>query len=89
MLDYTKFFSLLKEQGIKQIDLRMRGVHPRTFQKLQNGELIRSDTINQLCALLNCQPGDIMEYVPDEPETDKGQGGILHSGDDIADGKSC
>jgi putative transcriptional regulator len=22
-------------------------------------------TVNKLCALLNCQPGDLMEYVPD------------------------
>lgn len=68
MIDYSKFFKLLSEKGIKQIDLRNQGVHPRTFQKLQNGELIRSDTINQLCKLLNCQPGDIMEYLPDENE---------------------
>ena len=27
---------------------------------------INSKTINTLCTLLNCQPGDILEYVPDE-----------------------
>lgn len=68
MIRYTKFFELLKEKGIKQIELREKGVHPRTFQKMQNGELIRSDTIDQLCRLLQCQPGDIMEYVEDEKE---------------------
>ena len=26
------------------------------------------DLVNALCTLLNCQPGDIMEYVPDETE---------------------
>ena len=68
MLVYKKLFELMKEKGVKQIDLRKMGVHPRTFSKMQNNELIRSDTIDQLCALLNCQPGDIMEYVPD-PDT--------------------
>lgn len=67
MIRYVKFFELLKKKGIKQIELREKGIHPRTFQKMQNGELIRSDTIDQLCRLLQCQPGDIMEYV-DEPE---------------------
>lgn len=67
MIRYTKFFEIMKEKGIKQIELREKGVHPRTFQKMQNGELIRSDTIDQLCRLLQCQPGDIMEYVDDEP----------------------
>ena len=26
-------------------------------------------TINKVCEALNCQPNDIMEYVPDEEET--------------------
>ena len=29
-------------------------------------------TIENLCAYLHCQPGDIMEYIPAE-ETDKGE----------------
>ena len=66
MLKYTKFFDLLKERGLKQIDLREMGVHPRIFQKLQKGDLIRSDSIDQLCRILLCQPGDRMEYVADE-----------------------
>lgn len=65
MISYRKLFELMKAKGIKQIDLREKGVHPRTFSKMQNGELIRSDTIDQICKLLDCQPGDIMEYVPD------------------------
>lgn len=65
MISYRKLFELMKTKGIKQIDLREKGVHPRTFSKMQNSELIRSDTIDQLCKLLDCQPGDIMEYVPD------------------------
>lgn len=67
MLKYDKCFRVMESKGIKQINLREKGVHPRTFQKLANHELIRSDTIDQLCRLLDCQPGDIMEYVPDDP----------------------
>ncbi|MEG1579027.1 MAG: helix-turn-helix domain-containing protein [Oscillospiraceae bacterium] len=52
MIRYDRFFALLRARGIKQTDLRDKGVHPRTFQKLLKGELIRSDTINQLCKLL-------------------------------------
>lgn len=65
MICYQKLFDLMQEKGIKQNDLRNQGIHPRTFSKLKNNELIRSDTINQLCKLLGCQPGDILEYVPD------------------------
>lgn len=68
LISYQKLFDLMEQKSIKQIDLRKKGVHPRTFSKLANSELIRSDTINQLCALLDCQPGDIMEYIPDSKE---------------------
>ena len=33
---------------------------------------IDTRTIENLCAYLHCQPGDIMEYIPAE-ETDKGE----------------
>ena len=40
--------------------------------KIQNirDNKVDAKTINQICQLLNCQPGDILEYIPDEPEND-------------------
>lgn len=67
MLKYSKVFAVMESKGIKQADLRKAGIHPRTFQKLRESGLIRSDVIDGLCRLLDCQPGDIMEYVPDSP----------------------
>ena len=34
---------------------------------LKNGhaKAIRVDTLNKLCRALDCQPGDLLEYVPD------------------------
>ena len=34
-------------------------------QKYRNGEIVTADNLSLLCKLLNCQPGDILEYVPD------------------------
>lgn len=36
------------------------------MQKLRKNEMVGIKTLEQLCALLNLQPGDIIEYVPDE-----------------------
>ena len=66
MIVYDKFFQLVKEKGIIQSRLREQGIHPRVWGKLKNGDLLRTDTINDLCRVLDCQPADIMEYVPDE-----------------------
>lgn len=66
MIKYSKVFAIMEAKGIRQTDLRKAGIHPRTFQKLRESGLIRSDVIDGLCRLLDCQPGDIMEYVPDD-----------------------
>ncbi len=34
-----------------------------TTYKLRKGQLISWENINTICRLLNCQPGDILEYV--------------------------
>ncbi len=36
-----------------------------TIQQLRNGELVSWANIGRLCGLLNCQPGDLLEYVED------------------------
>ena len=35
----------------------------RVIQQLRNGEIVSWATIDTLCTLLNCQPGDLLEYV--------------------------
>lgn len=66
MLKYEKLFELLKEKGINKSDLRNYGFASRISAKLSKSEDVSTGTINRLCKLLNCQPSDIMEYVPDE-----------------------
>lgn len=36
--------------------------------KNQKAKAIRLDTLNKICEILQCQPGDVLEYVPDEKE---------------------
>lgn len=39
-----------------------------TLQRLRTGELVSGENLGRLCNLLNCQPGDIWEYVPEQEE---------------------
>lgn len=34
--------------------------------KNNKAKAIRFETLNAICEALNCQPADIMEYIPDE-----------------------
>ncbi len=57
----------LKEKGYNSVRLRSEKVFGEsTMQKFRTGEMISVDNIERLCKLLDCQPGDIIEYVPDE-----------------------
>ena len=44
------------------------GVANVNLSKLKNGHVsaIRFSTLEAICDVLDCQPGDILEYVPDE-----------------------
>lgn len=65
-IKYDKLFKLMSEKGVTQYQLRQSGVSASTINKIKNGEGgLDHRSINKICKLLNCQPGDIMEYVDD------------------------
>lgn len=70
MLKYDKLFNLLKENGYTTTRIRNEKVIGQaTLYGLKNGTKgIDAKTINKLCKIFNCQPSDIMEYVPDEKD---------------------
>ena len=43
---------------------------PANLSILKNNraKAVRFSTLNALCCELDCQPGDILEYIPDEEE---------------------
>ena len=66
-ISYKKLFALMESKGIKKFDLRKAGISPTIVDRLVKGTDVNTSTIIRLCALLDCQPEDIMEYIPDEP----------------------
>lgn len=64
---YDKLLKLMEEQGITSYTIKKENIIGQaTFKKIKEGGDIDTRTIAKLCKLLNCQPGDILEYVPDE-----------------------
>ena len=63
-MKYEKLFALMKEKGLTTYRIRKEKIiSETTLQKLREGKAVSTDSIANLCAVLNCQPGDIMEYV--------------------------
>ena len=52
----------------------MTGISYATLHKLERGENMMTDVLNNICAKLNCDIGDIAEFVPDEPSPENGTG---------------
>lgn len=57
----------LQEHGYSSYKLaKEKLLSGSSIQKLRNGEPLGADGLNTLCRLLQCQPGDLLEYHEDE-----------------------
>ena len=50
----------------QRVDITMANL---SILKNNKARAIRFSTLEAICAALACQPGDILEFVPDEEET--------------------
>lgn len=65
MMKYYKLFILLDKKGMKRTEL-LKVISSVTLAKLGKGESVTTDILCKICDFLNCQPGDIMEYVSEK-----------------------
>lgn len=57
----------LKEKDYTSYKLRKdKLIGESQIQKIRKGEIASKETLNTICKLLQCQPGDILEYVEDK-----------------------
>ena len=56
----------LKKKGYSSTRIREEKLIGQSYlQQLRRGELVSWKTLDMICSLLECQPGDLMEYVED------------------------
>lgn len=59
----------LKKAGYSSTRLRNEKLLGESYmQQLRRGELVSWKTIETVCRLLGCQPGDLLEYIPENTE---------------------
>ena len=59
----------LRAKGYPSTRLREEKLFGQSYlQQLRRGELVSWNAINTICKLLECQPGDLLEYVKDGGE---------------------
>jgi len=68
-ISYNKLWKLLIDKKMKKKDLQhLSGVSSATITKLGRDENVNTEILQKICTALNCNIGDIMEFVPN---TDK------------------
>lgn len=64
---YNRLWKLLIDKNMNKQKLReLTGVSSASLAKMKKGQNITTNVLLSICEALDCQPGDIMEMVPDE-----------------------
>lgn len=67
MISYENLWNVMKEKGVSQYALIKRyRISPAQITRLKRNESVSTHTIEMFCKILNCNVGDIMDYIPDE-----------------------
>ena len=69
MISYEKLWQIMKVKGVSQYTLiKSHHISAGQLTRLRRNESVSTHTIENFCRILNCQPGDIMEYIEEENE---------------------
>lgn len=70
MIVYKKdIFAELKIKGYNQTRIQREKLLPaQTQQNIKAGKSITLETLNKICIMCKCQPGDLVEVVPTDEE---------------------
>ena len=79
MIRYNKdIMSELKKIGLSSYRIRNEKLLSEKVMTEIRQKKVTMSTLNKLCQLLNCQPGDILEYIPD-PAADETSNDTPHN----------
>ncbi len=70
-ISYNRMWKLLVDRKMSKADLRKAAeIAPNTLTKLRRDEAVNLAILGRICAVLDCDFGDIMEYTKDEKTDD-------------------
>jgi len=66
-VSYKKLWKMLIDKDLMKTELaKLASINPTTLAKLGKNENVSMDALQRICRTLECDIGDIVEYVPDE-----------------------
>lgn len=74
-VSYNNLWKLLIDKGMTKTDLRhATGMSSVTLARLSKREPVVTSTLEKICTALDCNIGDIVDYVPEGLENSKVRG---------------
>lgn len=71
MISYDPLWVTMKERKITKYQLIYHwGISSNTLRRMGHGEPINSNTLNELCLILNCKVEDVLRFDATEEEID-------------------
>ena len=68
-ISYSKLLKILESKGVTSYTIKKDGIIGQaTWKKIHEGGHIDTRSIAALCKYLNCQPGELIEYIPDDTD---------------------
>lgn len=71
MIVYYKLANILKERNMQWKDLCEAGISINTPTKFSQNKTMNTEIIDKVCAFLEVQPGDIMEWVDESDQKER------------------
>jgi DNA-binding Xre family transcriptional regulator len=69
-IKFYKLLDVLNKRNLSKGDLKkLAGISSVTMARISKGDSITTEVLNRICAALDIQPGELMEYVPDEDDS--------------------
>ena len=71
MISYEPLWTTMKERDISKYQLIYHwGISSNKLRRMSHGEAISSNTLNELCLILNCNVEDILKFEVTKEELD-------------------
>ena len=71
MISFEPLFETMKRKKVSSYALAKAGFSRATYYAMKSGKSVSTNTVNQLCKILQCDVSEIMRYIDDDPPQEK------------------
>lgn len=65
-ISFRPMRKLMEQKNISFYRLANEGIDAQTLQRIRHDRPVTTETLGKLCEIMDCQPGDLIEYLKEE-----------------------